>query len=196
MMFSGMSLAKTSRSRCSGERTRRSRGSGSGGAASATWRADGGAGRSSSSRGARSSSGDREASELGWGLPTRGSGCPNSDRSAGCGLPAVGFPSASAPCASPNPSSSVLRKRAASGPSLMLARLPLSIPEDLLCELAVGVCGLPVRVVLEYGHALHRGLREPDRLGDARSEDLVAEVLLEKLDRLLGVHRAGVHQGR
>src|SRR3954447_23913612 len=194
MMFSGMSCEKTWRRRSSGERTRRSSSTtcGSGWAV----RADGGAGRSSSRRGSRESSGSWEWSGAGIGIPPRGSGvCPNSPcsarcgvfSSAGCGLRAAGFSS--------SPSSSVLRKSAASGPSLMLARLPLSIPEDLLCELAVGIRGLPVRVVLEHGHALHRGLREPDRLGDARSEDLVAEVLLEELDRLLGVHRAGVHQG-
>src|SRR5689334_16076673 len=119
------------------------------------------------------------------GMPPRGC-CPNSDRSAG-------FLGSGA---SSSPSSSVLRKSAASGPSLMLARLPLSIPEDLLCELAVGIGGLTVRVVLEHGHALHRSFREPDRLGDASGKDLIAEVLLEELDRLLGVHRAGVHQGR
>src|SRR5215212_10465661 len=120
---------------------------------------------------------------------------PNSARSCArrCSE-ACGPPWASAPVVSPSPSSSVLRKRAASGPSLMLARLPLSIPEDLLCELAVGVCGLPVRVVLEHGHALHGGLREPHRLCDARGEHLVAEVLLEELDRLLGVDGTRVHQ--
>src|SRR3954468_2255562 len=119
-------------------------------------------------------------------MPPRGSVWPNSERSAGfCG---AGFSS--------RPSSSVLRKSAASGPSLMLARLPLSIPEDLLCELPVGVRGLAVRVVLEHGHALHRGLRETHRLCDARGEDLVAEVLLEELDRLLRVDGTGVHERR
>src|ERR671932_762340 len=103
-------------------------------------------------------------------MPLRGSGvCPNSARSAR-------FGSSSRCCCAgrgSSPSSSVLRKSASSGPSLMLARLPLSIPEDLLCELAVGVRGLAVRVVLEHGHALHGGLREPHHLRDARGEDLV-----------------------
>src|SRR3954467_3718385 len=190
MMFSGMSCEKTWRRRSSGERTRRS--SSTGCSAAGSGRAEGGAGRSSSRRWSAGSSGSWEWSGAGIGMPPRGSGvCPNSVRSArsrfGSGFFCSGRGS--------SPSSSVLRKSAASGPSLMLARLPLSIPEDLLCELAVGVRGLAVRVVLEHGHALHGGLREPDRLGDARSEDLVAEVLLEELDRLLGVHRAGVHQG-
>src|SRR3954471_8356230 len=76
---------------------------------------------------------------------------------------------------------SVFRKRAASGPSRMLARLPLAIREHLLGQLAIRASGRPGRVVLEHGHPLHRRLGEPDRLADARAEDPVPEVLLEEL---------------
>src|SRR6185437_900849 len=48
------------------------------------------------------------------------------------------------------PSSVVLRKSSASGPSRMLARLPVAICEDLLGELSVGVGGETVRIVLQY----------------------------------------------
>src|SRR3954468_4019640 len=89
---------------------------------------------------------------------------------------------------------SVLRNRSASGPSRMLARLPLAIGENLLREIAIGLGGHPVRIVLEHRHAFHRGLREADGLLDARGEDAIPEVLLEDLDRLLGVNRPGVHQ--
>src|SRR5215208_5801608 len=85
------------------------------------------------------------------------------------------------------PSVSVLRKSAASGPSRMLARLPLPIREHLLRQLAIGVGRRAGGVVLEHRHALHRGLREPNRLPDARAEHAVAEVLLQDLYRLLGV---------
>src|SRR3954470_15243405 len=93
--------------------------------------------------------------------------------------------------------SSVFRKRAASGPSRMLARLPLAIREHLLRQLAIGVSRRTRRVVLEHRHSLHRSFREPDRLPDARAEDPVAEVLLEDLERLLGVQRARIdHRGQ
>src|SRR4029453_11075556 len=59
---------------------------------------------------------------------------------------------------------SVLRNRSASGPSLMLARLPLAIGENLLREIAIGLGSDPVRIVLQHGHALDGRLREPDRL--------------------------------
>ena len=91
--------------------------------------------------------------------------------------------------AAPRPPSSVLRNRAASGPSRMLARLPLSIPENLLRQLAIGVGRRPVRIVLEHRHALHGCLREAHGLADPRGEHPVAEVLLQDLDRLLGVDR-------
>src|SRR5882762_826345 len=92
-------------------------------------------------------------------------------------------------------SSSVLRNSAASGPSRMLAlsRLLLAISEDLLGELPIRVCGGALRVVLEHRHALHGRLGEADGLLDAGREDLVAEVLLEQLDRLLGMEGAGIH---
>jgi len=44
----------------------------------------------------------------------------------------------------------------------MLARLPLAIGENLLREIAIGLGGHAVRIVLEYRHALDRGLREAD----------------------------------
>src|SRR3954464_10652079 len=76
----------------------------------------------------------------------------------------------------------------------MLARLPLAISENLLSQLAVAVRSLAVWVVLEHGHSLHRGLSEAHRLRDARGEHAVAEVLLEQLDRFLGVHGARVDE--
>src|SRR5215213_11687905 len=80
---------------------------------------------------------------------------------------------------SSSPSVSVFRKRADSGPSRMLARLPLAIREHLLGQLAIRVSRRPCRVVLEHGHPLHRRFGKPDRLADARAEDPVPEVLLE-----------------
>ena len=52
------------------------------------------------------------------------------------------------------------------------------------------------RVVFQHRHALHGRLREANRLADPRGEDAIAEVLLEDLDRLLGVDRAGVDERR
>src|SRR4051812_27825184 len=89
--------------------------------------------------------------------------------------------------APPRPSVSVLRNSAASGPSRMLARLWLAIRQNLLRQLAIGVGRRALRVVLEHRHPLHGGLREPDGLPDARREHPVPEVLLEDLDRLLGM---------
>src|SRR6185503_9089769 len=91
---------------------------------------------------------------------------------------------------------SVLRKRAARGPSRILARLPLATLEDLLRKLTVGVGRRAVRIVLQHRHPLHGSLGEPHRLLDARSEDTIAEVLLEDLDGCLRVDRARVHEGR
>src|SRR4029077_9778155 len=91
-------------------------------------------------------------------------------------------------------SSSVLRNRAASGPSRMLARLPLAIAEDLLRERPIGMGSDAVRVVLEHRHALHGSLGEADRLLDPRREHAIPEVLLEDLDRLLGVQRPRVEE--
>src|SRR5690349_20722271 len=86
-----------------------------------------------------------------------------------------------------SPSVSVLRNRLANGPSRMLARLPLPIREHLLCQPAIRVGRLPGRVVLQDGHPLHGRFRETDGLLDARPEHPIPEVLLEDLDRLLGV---------
>src|SRR5437588_6405557 len=119
-----------------------------------------------------------------------GSGSERRARSAGawsaCGGAAPGSPS----------SSSVLRNRAASGPSRMLARLAFAMGENLLRELPVGLSCNAVRLVLEHRHTLHRGLGETDRLADAGGEHAVPEVFLEDLDRLLRVDRARIHQRR
>src|SRR5258707_11056174 len=108
--------------------------------------------------------------------------------SAGALAPAGSACSASAP--------SVLRKRAASGPSRMLARLAFAIVENLLRELSVGLGRYPIRLVLEHRHALDGRLGEADGLADARGKYPVSEVFLEDLDRLLGVDRPGIHQRR
>src|SRR5829696_852779 len=102
----------------------------------------------------------------------------------GGGAAAVGAGASSGSC---SPSVSVLRKSAASGPSRMLARLPLPIREHLLRQLAIGVGRRAGGVVLEHRHALDGSLREPNRLPDPRAEHPIAEVLLQDLDRLLGV---------
>src|SRR4051794_7463765 len=94
------------------------------------------------------------------------------------------------------PSVSVLRNRLANGPSRMLARLPLPIREHLLRQPAIRVGRLPIRVVLQDGHPLHGCFREADGLLDARPEHPIAEVLLEDLDRLLGMQRPRIHHRR
>src|SRR4051812_49326531 len=136
-----------------------------------------------------------------WGVGRRSSSSASTDSmrpaSDGCGtsrggISSTGVRSGSAAWAS----SSVLRKSAASGPSLMLARLPDAMSENLLRKVAIGLGGGTVRVVLQDGHALHGRLGEAHRLADARGEHPVAEVLLEDLDRLLGVDRPRVHERR
>src|SRR6187397_454157 len=125
----------------------------------------------------------------GWAGAATGSGAGAGGRSSARGGSGIGSPptrASGASAESSSPSVSVFRKRAASGPSRMLARLPLAIREHLLRQLAIGVSRRPCRVVLEHGHPLHRRLGEPDRLSDTRTEDPVPEVLLEDLDRLLG----------
>src|SRR6202042_1428163 len=80
---------------------------------------------------------------------------------------------------------SVLRNRAASGPSRILARLAFAMVENLLRELPVGLGRNAVGLVLEDRHPLPRRLGKADGLADARGELAVAEVFLEDLDRLL-----------
>src|SRR3954469_11556685 len=92
--------------------------------------------------------------------------------------------------------SSVERKRSARGPSRMLARFLRAMGENLLGEVAVGTRSLAVRVVLEDGGAADRRLGELDRLADPRLEDEVPEVLLQDLDRLLGMHGPRVEHRR
>src|SRR3954463_795001 len=101
----------------------------------------------------------------------------------------IGAPSARS---APGSSSSVLRNSCARGPSRMLARLWPAIRENLLRQLAIRVSRDALGVVLEHRHALHGSLRETDGLPDPRCEHAIAEVLLEDLDRLLGVDRPGV----
>src|SRR5262245_16370580 len=108
-------------------------------------------------------------------------------RSRSCGVSCsaggatLSWPAAVAPLPAPSrPSSSVLRKSAARGPSLMLTRLLAAISENLLRKLPVGVRRHAVRVVLQDGHALHRRFREPHRLADPRREDAVSKALLEQ----------------
>src|SRR3954469_7925164 len=198
MMFSGMSVEKTSRRRCSGVRAaRRSRRSGSVSTRSGSGsglRALGGGGRTSSSGSGGVCTppvGERNSSR--WRV---GSGSRRGSAAWRCGS-AVWRGSAGFCCGTPSPcspSSSVLRKRAASGPSRMLARLPLAIAENLLSQLAVAVRSLAVWVVLEHGHSLHGGLCEAHRLRYARGEDPIAEVLLEQFDRLLRMNGTRVDE--
>src|SRR5215213_6499078 len=109
----------------------------------------------------------------------RNRSCGVGVRGSGRGSTGVSGAGGSAGGAAPACASSVFRKRAASGPSRMLARLPLAIREHLLRQLAIGVSRQTRRVVLEHRHALHGSFRESDRLPDARAEDTIAEVLLE-----------------
>src|SRR4051812_41746259 len=76
----------------------------------------------------------------------------------------------------------------------MLARLPPAIRKDLLRKISIGLCCHAVGLVLQHRGALHRGLREPDSLADPGGEDAVTEVLLEDLDRLLGMDRATIDE--
>src|SRR5690242_10774552 len=90
----------------------------------------------------------------------------------------------------------VERKRSARGPSLMLARLGRAIFQDLLRQVAVVVRRVPLRIVLQHAGPPDGRLGELDRLSDPRLEDQLAEVLLEDLDRLLGVNGPGVEHRR
>src|SRR4051812_29515218 len=97
-----------------------------------------------------------------WGVGARRTG---SGRGAGGGSSAAGggaggaagsgVASARGGAAGGSPSVSVLRNRAASGPSRMLARLPLAILEHLLRQLAIGVGRRAAGVVPQHRHALH-----------------------------------------
>src|SRR5918998_2257921 len=133
---------------------------------------------------------NERSSSWAWGSGTWRVAC-GPGPSSGSGRPVRGSAGASL-----WPSSSVLRKSWARGPSRMLALLPLAIRQDLLSQLPVGVGRLAVGVVLEHGHPLHGSLGEPDRLVDARGEHSVPEVLLQDLDRLLRMHGAVVHERR
>src|SRR5213080_1619323 len=95
---------------------------------------------------------------------------------------------AGAPCSCWRCAASVALKSSASGPSRMLARFRAI--EHLLCEFAVELGGIAVRLITEDGLALHGGLRISDRLANLRVEDEIAEVLLEDVDRFLRVQQA------
>src|SRR4051794_8304556 len=167
MMFSGMSEENTLLRRSSGVGMR-------------VWA------RQSLSSARRAASVLRPAGRSLRGSSRRCSSRRGSGRSCGSGCSASGRASCS----------SVLRKRSASGPSRMLARLPVAIRQDLLCQLTVGVGGLAVRVVLEYRHPLDRSLGEAHGLVDPGGEDAIPEVLLEDLDSLLGMHGPVVDERR
>ncbi len=111
-MSSGISEENAARSRCCGEGTGVR---GSSGAAGTACESEGwGAERSASS----AAGSGVAASGSGSGLACSGGFSSRTSRSS-------------------TPSSSVFRKSAASGPSRMLARLPLAIPQDLLGELPI-----------------------------------------------------------
>src|SRR5690242_6520178 len=120
-------------------------------------------------------------------------------RSTTCGrsasMPTSVSASGSAPAASRAASArSVALNSAASGPSRMLWRF--AIAKHLPGEVAVRPGGDPVRVVLEHRRALHRRLGVANRLPDAGVEHERPEVLLEDLDGLTRVQRAGVEHRR
>src|SRR6202034_1212260 len=71
---------------------------------------------------------------------------------------AAGSSSSAAVWGGSSPSTSVLRNRAASGPSRMLARLLGGAIEDLLGEIAVGLGGAPARGVAKHRHPLDGSL--------------------------------------
>src|SRR5215216_8017093 len=98
----------------------------------------------------------------------------NAWRRRSCGVGTRGAGGSSRGGGGASPSVSVLRKSAASGPSRMLARLPLPIREHLLRQLAISVGRRAVGFVLEHRHALDGSLREAYRLADARTEEAVA----------------------
>src|SRR5215216_5842742 len=140
----------------------------------------------------------RRSCGVGTRRPGASTGASAAGASGGAGSGArSATPGADASTGGCSPSVSVLRKSAASGPSRMLARLPLPIREHLLRQLAIGVGRRAVGVVLEHRHALDGSLREPNGLPDTSPEDPVAEVLLQDLDRLLGVQGPRIdHRGQ
>src|SRR5215213_3451049 len=129
----------------------------------------------------------RRSLGLGMGCCSGSGACSATGSTRGSGSGCAGAASVGA-------SSSVRLKSCESGPSRMLARLPPAIRKDLLRKITVGLCRHAVGVVLQDRGALHGRLREPDRLADPGGEDTVAEVLLEDLDRLLGVNGAAIHE--
>src|SRR4051812_48119047 len=153
------------------------------------WWAAGGGGGASSAGGAIMSPGISALNA--WRSRSCGVGVARSGTTAGSGGRC-----GSSPARGSSPSVSVLRNRLANGPSRMLARLPLPIREHLLRQPAIRVGRLPIGVVLQDGHPFHGCFRETDGLLDARPEHAIPEVLLEDLDRLLGMQRPRVHHRR
>src|SRR2546430_1564480 len=147
--------------------------------------------------GARSGSGSGSRTGSGWGWGTAAAAascCPSANWGtcstvSSCGSIASGGGVASGSafpacfCAA-----SVARKSSASGPSRMLARRRAI--ENLLRQLAVGLGGATCGVVLEHRGALDGRFGVANRLANLRSEDEVAEVFLQDLDRLARMQRA------
>src|SRR3954451_13119794 len=207
----------------SGTRCRRGGGSGSGsrfGRSRAGFgfgsgrAADGGSAGSGSGAGSGLRSGRRTGSGFGFASSTHSGTCSTVCSGGSAGLACVGLAWVGPACfglgttgASRAASSSVLpsfsacrcaasvaRNSSASGPSRMLARLRAI--EHLLRKLSVGLRGIPARVVLQDGGALHRGLRIANGLADLRVEDEISEVLLQDLDGLARVQRPAVEHRR
>src|SRR3954462_13685501 len=142
-------------------------------------------------------SGENAWGRRSWGVGARRAGSAlGGGSSARGGAGGGGGGGADGAASGGRPSVSVLGKRAASGPSRILARLPLAMFEHLLRQLAIGVGRRAAGVVSQHRHAFDGRLREAHGLLDAGSEDAVPEVLLEDLERFLGVERPGVdHRG-
>src|SRR5438094_4829014 len=107
-----------------------------------------------------------------------------------CGSSAGG----ASPCSAWRCAASVALKSSASGPSRMLARFRAI--EHLLREVAIQLGGIAARVVAQHRLSLHWGLRVANRLADLRLVHQVAEVLLEDVDRFLGMQQALVEHRR
>src|SRR2546429_3082839 len=175
--------------------TRCSRGAGSG----SDWSIGGGSGTGSRCRGSATRPGSGSGSGSGTAATWASScACANSGTCStvsSCGSSASG---GGAACGSPFSArfcaASVARKSSARGPSRMLARRRAI--ENLLREIAVGLCGATCGVVLEHRAALHGRFGVADRLANPRPENQVAEVLFQDLDRLARVQRAVVEHRR
>src|SRR6266566_7846249 len=157
----------------------------------------GGSGTGSRCRGSAAGSGSGSGSGT---AATRASSCACANPGtcstvSSCGSSAAGGGTVSgSPFSACFCAASVARKSSARGPSRMLARRRAI--ENLLCEIAVGLCGATCGVVLEHRAALHGRLGIADRLANPGPEDEVAEVLFQDLDSLARVQRAVVEHRR